>query len=169
MQARPFSMSVAAFIDRGLFYFHEGFSCEDKHAMCGADMQRLGALYWCVCAPKEACGLAGIAKKRSGRMYSLHKILIREGDLIMVSKKFVIENEQGLHMRPAGVLAKAVTKFESDVTIIFEDKKINAKSLLNIIGACIKCGSEIELVCEGPDEEAALAHATELIESGLGE
>ena len=39
----------------------------------------------------------------------------------------------------------------------------------NIIGACIKCGSEIELVCEGPDEEAALAHATELIESGLGE
>ena len=79
----------------------------------------------------------------------------------MVSKKFVIENEQGLHMRPAGVLAKAVTKFES--------KKINAKSLLNIIGACIKCGSEIELVCEGPDEEAALAHATELIESGLGE
>ena len=84
----------------------------------------------------------------------------------MVSKKFVIENEQGLHMRPAGVLAKAVTKF---VTIVFEDKKINAKSLLNIIGACIKCGSEIELVCEGPDEEAALAHATELIESGLGE
>ena len=84
----------------------------------------------------------------------------------MVSKKFVIENEQGLHMR---VLAKAVTKFESDVTIVFEDKKINAKSLLNIIGACIKCGSEIELVCEGPDEEAALAHATELIESGLGE
>ena len=82
----------------------------------------------------------------------------------MVSKKFVIENEQGLHMRPAGVLAKAVTKFESDVTIVFEDKKINAKSLLNIIG-----GSEIELVCEGPDEEAALAHATELIESGLGE
>ena len=71
----------------------------------------------------------------------------------MVSKKFVIENEQGLHMRPAGVLAKAVTKFESDVTIVFEDKKINAKSLLNIIGACIKCGSEIELVCEGPDEE----------------
>ena len=81
----------------------------------------------------------------------------------MVSKKFVIENEQGLHMRPAGA------KFESDVTIVFEDKKINAKSLLNIIGACIKCGSEIELVCEGPDEEAALAHATELIESGLGE
>ena len=45
----------------------------------------------------------------------------------MVSKKFVVQNEQGLHMRPAGVLAKAVTKFESDVTIIYNDKKINAK------------------------------------------
>ena len=87
----------------------------------------------------------------------------------MVSKKFVIENEQGLHMRPAGVLAKAVTKFESDVTIVFEDKKINAKSLLNIIGACIKCGSEVEIQCDGPDEEEALKTAIEMIESGLGE
>ena len=73
----------------------------------------------------------------------------------MVSKKFTVQNEQGLHMRPAGVLAKAVTKFESDVTIVYNDKKINAKSLLNIIGACIKYGAEIEVVCEGPDEEAA--------------
>ena len=61
----------------------------------------------------------------------------------MVSKKFTVQNEQGLHMRPAGVLAKAVTKFESDVTIVYNDKKINAKSLLNIIGACIKYGAEI--------------------------
>ena len=81
----------------------------------------------------------------------------------MVSKKFVIENEQGLHMRPAGVLAKAVTKFESDVTIVFEDKKINAKFNRTLFT------EDFELVCEGPDEEAALAHATELIESGLGE
>lgn len=165
MQARPFSMSVAAFIDRGLFYFHEEISTLCAARTCSVLVRCIGAY----ARQRKPVGLAGIAEKRSGRMYSLHKILIREGDLIMVSKKFVIENEQGLHMRPAGVLAKAVTKFESDVTIIFEDKKINAKSLLNIIGACIKCGSEIELVCEGPDEEAALAHATELIESGLGE
>ena len=51
----------------------------------------------------------------------------------MVSKKFTVQNEQGLHMRPAGVLAKAVTKFESDVTIVYNDKKINAKSLLTNI------------------------------------
>jgi phosphotransferase system HPr-like phosphotransfer protein len=42
-------------------------------------------------------------------------------------------------------------------------------SLLNIIAACIKCGSEIELVCDGPDENEALAEAVSMIESGLGE
>ena len=87
----------------------------------------------------------------------------------MVSQKITITNPQGLHMRPAGVFAKGVAKFESDVTIHFNGKDTNAKSLLNIIGACIKCGSEIELECNGPDEEEALKTAVELIESGLGE
>ena len=87
----------------------------------------------------------------------------------MVSQKITINNPQGLHMRPAGVFAKGVAEFESDVTIHFNGKDINGKSLLNIIGACIKCGSEIELECNGPDEEEALKTAVELIESGLGE
>ncbi|MDO5146282.1 MAG: HPr family phosphocarrier protein [Eubacteriales bacterium] len=87
----------------------------------------------------------------------------------MVSQKITINNPQGLHMRPAGVFAKGVAKFESDVTIHFNGKAINAKSLLNIIGACIKCGAEIELECNGPDEEEALKTAVEMIESGLGE
>lgn len=87
----------------------------------------------------------------------------------MVSQKIVIKNEQGLHMRPAGVFAKAMTKFQSDVNIIYNGNKTNGKSLLNIIGACIKCGSEVEIECDGPDEAEALKTAIELIESGLGE
>ncbi len=87
----------------------------------------------------------------------------------MVSQKIVIKNEQGLHMRPAGVFAKAMTKFQSDVNIIYNGNKTNGKSLLNIIGACIKCGSEIEIECNGADEAEALKTAIELIESGLGE
>ena len=87
----------------------------------------------------------------------------------MVSQKITISNPQGLHMRPAGVFAKGMAKFESDVNIIFNGKTTNGKSLLNIIGACIKCGNEIELQCDGPDEEEALKTAVELIESGLGE
>ena len=87
----------------------------------------------------------------------------------MVSQKITINNPQGLHMRPAGVFAKGVAKFESNVNIIFNGKTTNGKSLLNIIGACIKCGNEIEIQCDGPDEEDALKTAIELIESGLGE
>ena len=87
----------------------------------------------------------------------------------MVSQKITINNPQGLHMRPAGVFAKGVAKFESDVTINYNWKATNGKSLLNIIGACIKCGAEIEIECNGPDEEEALKDAIEMIESGLGE
>ena len=87
----------------------------------------------------------------------------------MVSQKITINNLQGLHMRPAGVFAKGVAKYQSDVNLIYNGKSTNGKSLLNIIGACIKCGSEIEIQCDGPDEEEALKAAIELIESGLGE
>ncbi len=81
----------------------------------------------------------------------------------MVSKKVTLINSQGFHMRPASVFATAI------VTINFNGNNYNAKSLLNIIAACIKCGSEIELICDGPDENAALAEGVQMIESGLGE
>lgn len=72
-------------------------------------------------------------------------------------------------MRPAGVFAKGMAPFKSDVTIKYNGNDINAKSLMNIIAACIKCGSEIEIVADGPDEKEALAEAVRLIESGLGD
>ena len=87
----------------------------------------------------------------------------------MVSKKVTLVNAQGFHMRPASVFATAMGKYSSSVTIKFNGNNYNAKSLLNIIAACIKCGSEIEIVCEGSDEKEALADAVERIESGLGE
>ena len=87
----------------------------------------------------------------------------------MVSKKVTLVNAQGFHMRPASVFATAMGKYSSNVTILFNGNSYNAQSLLNIIAACIKCGSEIEIVCEGDDENEALADAVERIESGLGE
>lgn len=60
-------------------------------------------------------------------------------------------------------------KFQSDITIKFNGSTYDGKSLLNIIAACIKCGSEIEIICSGEDENEALAEAVKLIEGGLGE
>lgn len=87
----------------------------------------------------------------------------------MVSKKVVIKNPTGLHLRPAGILCKEAIQFKSLITFNFRGGTANAKSVLSVLGACIKSGTEIELVCEGEDEEIALKTLVDAIESGLGE
>ena len=79
----------------------------------------------------------------------------------MVSKTMVVKAAEGLHMRPAGVIAREA--------IVFGDKRINAKSLVNIIAACIKKDAEITFECEGADEEAALAKMEELEADNFGD
>lgn len=87
----------------------------------------------------------------------------------MVSQKFVINNESGLHARPAGELAKVAMKCQSNVWLMTGGKKVQAKSILNLMAAAIKKGTEIEVVCEGENEEADLKTLAAAIESGLGE
>ena len=85
----------------------------------------------------------------------------------MVSKDTVVVDKMGLHMRPANNFIAAMTKYKSDITIDFGGNKINGKSIMNIMAACIKYGSHITIVCEGEDEQAMLDEAINLIESGL--
>lgn len=87
----------------------------------------------------------------------------------MVSKNFTIKNKMGFHMRPAQVFVNAMTKYPCDVTIKFGGRDINAKSIMMIMSACIKCGSEITVVANGEQEAAALDEAAGMIESGFGE
>ena len=87
----------------------------------------------------------------------------------MVTAKVKVVNPQGLHMRPAHVFVGGVKNFSSDVTIIFKGTSVNAKSIMQVMLAGITHGSEIEVCCEGADEQEALDEAVRLIESGLGE
>ena len=87
----------------------------------------------------------------------------------MVSEKFTIINKLGLHMRPASTFVQAMAKFKSDIVILHNGKKINGKSIMQLMPACIKCGAEIELQCSGPDEAEMLQAAGALIKSGLGD
>ena len=87
----------------------------------------------------------------------------------MISKTLTVVNPSGLHLRPAGVLSQAAMKFKCDVIIECGDKKIVSKSVLNVMAAGIKSGTEINLICDGEDEEEALKTLSEAIESGLGE
>lgn len=87
----------------------------------------------------------------------------------MVSQKVKIKNPTGLHLRPAGILCKEAMKYKSLVTFKFRDNVANAKSVLSVLGACVKSGDEIELCCEGTDEQEALRALVAAVESGLGE
>ncbi|MCI8956042.1 MAG: HPr family phosphocarrier protein [Eubacterium sp.] len=87
----------------------------------------------------------------------------------MVSRTFTISNTEGLHMRPAGIIAKEMGKFSSNITLVFREKRINAKSLINIISACIKSGAEVTFECDGEDEEAAIAKVEQLASQNFGE
>lgn len=87
----------------------------------------------------------------------------------MVSQKVTITNPSGLHLRPAGLLCKEALKFKSLITFQFRESTANAKSVLSVLAACVKCGDEIEVTCEGEDEAEALQYIVELVKSGLGE
>ncbi|MBU3839809.1 MAG: HPr family phosphocarrier protein [Candidatus Ruminococcus intestinipullorum] len=91
----------------------------------------------------------------------------------MVSKIVKIKNPTGLHLRPAGLFCKTAMQFRSKITIQKnvrgEDVTANAKSVLSVLGACIKSGDEIEIQCDGLDEELALEEMVQIVEAGLGE
>lgn len=60
-------------------------------------------------------------------------------------------------------------QFKSLITFSYSNVTANAKSVLSVLGACVKGGDEIELVCEGEDEEEALKHLVYILEEGLQE
>ena len=87
----------------------------------------------------------------------------------MVNKKVMVKNPTGLHLRPAGVLCNEAMKYQSQITFSYDGGMANAKSVLSVLGACVKCGDEIEIMCEGTDEQEALDNLVGAINSGLGE
>ena len=87
----------------------------------------------------------------------------------MVTQKVIIKNTTGLHLRPAGFFCKQALEFKSKITFRRNETEGNAKSLLSVLGAAIKRGDEIELICEGADEEKALETMVKIVNEGLGE
>ena len=87
----------------------------------------------------------------------------------MVSKSIQIKNASGLHLRPTGMLCNEAIKYQSSVKFRFHNDLTNAKSVLSVLGACVKSGDEITFTCEGEDEEEALYALVAAVENGLGE
>ncbi len=87
----------------------------------------------------------------------------------MVSGKVTVTSAQGLHMRPASLLVSGLSRFKSNIMINYEQREINAKSIMNILAAGIRKGSVLEVTCSGEDENEALEETLRLISGGLGE
>ena len=79
----------------------------------------------------------------------------------------MIKNTTGLDIRPAGRLCDEAVRFSSTVNIIKGNGTYSAKSMLSVLGACVRSGEEIVLECEGEDENEALEFLVELIDNGL--
>ncbi len=87
----------------------------------------------------------------------------------MLSKEVKVNNQSGLHARPAAEVSKLAAKFESKIMIESQEKLINAKSIMAVMTSQIQGGSRIMLQIEGVDEREALVELSGLIEYGLSD
>lgn len=83
----------------------------------------------------------------------------------MLSKEIVIKNKTGLHARPASEFVKEASKFKSAVSIGFNGKNVNAKSIIHVLSAGISTGSCIVLSADGEDEQQAVDRLSDVIDS----
>lgn len=87
----------------------------------------------------------------------------------MYSKDVMVQNQVGLHARPATFFIQKANEFRSSIWIEKEERRVNAKSLLGILSLGIIGGTQIKIIADGADEQAAVNALVELVESGFSE
>lgn len=87
----------------------------------------------------------------------------------MVTKEVVINNQVGLHARPATFFIQKANEFKSSIWIEKEDRRVNAKSLLGVLSLGIVKGTAVNLIADGVDEATAVDTLSELIASDFTE
>lgn len=88
----------------------------------------------------------------------------------MAEKTYTITSDSGLHARPATLLVSASGKFSSNVTLEYNGKSVNLKSIMGVMSLGIGKDAEITIKAEGTDAEQAIEKLTEVMTSeGLGE
>ena len=81
----------------------------------------------------------------------------------MYEEKITIQNQSGLHARPASELVEVSSKYDSDIILVHEDDEINAKSIISVLSGCILPGMEVLLQVEGSDEQEAAQAVSALL------
>lgn len=83
----------------------------------------------------------------------------------MINREIILKNEEGLHARPATEIAKTANQHTCIIKFEVQGKEYNAKSVLNIMSAGIKNNTQINIICDGVDEEQALKNILETFEN----
>ncbi len=100
----------------------------------------------------DRSGAAGVVRQLQGMFAS------------MKSKTVILRNKLGLHLRPASRIVKISGKYRSTkVELARDGESVNAKSILGIMTLVAESGAEVEISCDGPDEEACLDELVDLV------
>ena len=87
----------------------------------------------------------------------------------MFSKEVIVNNQVGLHARPATFFIQRANEFKSSLWVEKDARKVNAKSLLGVLSLGITKGTKINVLADGVDEEDAANSLVELVESNFAE
>ena len=87
----------------------------------------------------------------------------------MYIKEAVVNNQVGLHARPATFFIQKANEFKSSIWVEKDERRVNAKSLLGVLSLGIVKGTSINLIGDGPDEKEAVGALIELISSNFSE
>lgn len=87
----------------------------------------------------------------------------------MISRSVTIQNNHGLHARPATFFIQKANSYKSSIWVEKEDCRVNAKSLLGVLSLGIVKGTTITIIADGQDENEAVTGLVELIEKELTE
>ena len=87
----------------------------------------------------------------------------------MVEQSFLITEQTGIHARPATQLVNKASQFNSELTLTYDGKSVNLKSIMGVMSLGVGKGATITITAEGHDEQEALSNLAEVIKGGLGE
>ena len=106
----------------------------------------------------------------SNRAKSDHcNISFTEERRIMFVKEVTVENQVGLHARPATFFIQKANEYKSSIWVEKEERRVNAKSLLGVLSLGIVGGTTIRIIADGADEQAAVEGLVKLVNSGFSE
>ena len=102
-------------------------------------------------------------------MLSLFQFIEYGGVLGMYMKDVNVQNQIGLHARPATFFIQKANEFKSSIWVEKDERRVNAKSLLGVLSLGIVGGTSIRVIADGADEQAAVDSLVKLVETGFTE